>query len=144
MEECRYDALEVAKYVINKCTVENYPVSNLQLQKILYFLQKKYLIQQGRRLFKDAIEAWQFGPVVSEVYYQYCGFGSMTITMEYPVMLSSEDRMEIDPVVEEKRTKKPWYLVAETHAPGKAWDEIYQDGLGNRKEIPVDLIRTRG
>ena len=67
MEECRYDALEVAKYVINKCTVENYPVSNLQLQKILYFLQKKYLIQQGRRLFKDAIEAWQFGPVVSEV-----------------------------------------------------------------------------
>lgn len=144
MEECRYDALEVAKYVINKCTVENYPVSNLQLQKILYFLQKKYLIQQGRRLFKDAIEAWQFGPVVSEVYYQYCGFGSMTITMEYPVMLSSEDRMEIDPVVEEKRTKKPWYLVAETHAPGKAWDEIYQDGLGNRKEIPVDLIRTWG
>ena len=144
MEECRYDALEVAKYVINKCTVENYPVSNLQLQKILYFLQKKYLIQQGRRLFKDAIEAWQFGPVVSEVYYQYCGFGSMTITMEYPVLLSSEDRMEIDPVVEEKRTKKPWYLVAETHAPGKAWDEIYQDGLGNRKEIPVDLIRTRG
>ena len=144
MVECRYDALEVANYVINKCTVENYPVSNLQLQKILYFLQKKYLIQQGRRLFKDAIEAWQFGPVVSEVYYQYCGFGSMTITMEYPVMLSSEDRMEIDPVVEEKRTKKPWYLVAETHAPGKAWDEIYQDGLGNRKEIPVDLIRTRG
>lgn len=26
-----YSALEIAKYVINKCTVENYPISNLQL-----------------------------------------------------------------------------------------------------------------
>lgn len=28
-----YDALDVAKYIVNKCTSENRPITNLQLQK---------------------------------------------------------------------------------------------------------------
>lgn len=36
-----YDALDIAKYIVDKCTVEKCPITNLQLQKILYFLQKK-------------------------------------------------------------------------------------------------------
>ena len=33
-----YKALEIAKYVIDKCTRENNPISDLQLQKILYYI----------------------------------------------------------------------------------------------------------
>ena len=69
MAERVYAALDVAKYIVDKCTSDKQPVSNLQLQKILYFLQKKYLIDEKRILFSDEIQAWQFGPVVPEVYY---------------------------------------------------------------------------
>lgn len=31
-----YMAVDIAKYIINKCTIEQCPISNLQLQKILY------------------------------------------------------------------------------------------------------------
>lgn len=36
------DAMEVARYVVSKCATDEVPVSNLQLQKILYFLQYVY------------------------------------------------------------------------------------------------------
>lgn len=139
-----YSALDVAKYVINKCTVENHPISNLQLQKILYFLQLKYLVDNGRVLFTDEIQAWQFGPVVPEVYYQYCGFGSMAITMNYEINIDVDDSNQIDAIVEQKRCKNPWDLVEETHSEGKAWAIIYRNGLGNHMIIPVELIRMRG
>ena len=38
-----YSALNIAKYIIDKCTRERYPVSNLQLQKILYYIQREFL-----------------------------------------------------------------------------------------------------
>lgn len=147
MEENRreiYAALDIAKYVINKCTTESHPISNLQLQKILYFLQREYLQKVGRRLFSDDIQAWQFGPVVPEVYYQYCGFGSMDITMKYDCQIDGADRKRIDAVVLEKRDKNPWDLVEETHAEGKAWATVYRNGQGNHKIIPIDTIRIRG
>lgn len=139
-----YDALEISKYIIDKCTAEKHPITNLQLQKILYFLQKKNLVTFGKCLFDNDIEAWQFGPVVPEVYYQYCGFGSSRIAMSYQVNIADEDIEMINPIIEDKRMKNPWDLVSETHAPGKAWDVIYRGGLGNKDVIPPDLIRTKG
>lgn len=60
MSKGLYDALDIAKYIVDKCTIEKCPITNLQLQKILYFLQKKYLIDYGNCLFNDEIQAWQF------------------------------------------------------------------------------------
>ena len=59
-------ALDVAKYMVTKCVQDKCPISNLQVQKILYFIQKDFL-QNGSEAFSDDIEAWQFGPVVPEV-----------------------------------------------------------------------------
>ena len=79
-----YSAMQIAKYTINKCTTEGHPISNLQLQKILYYIQRE-LLQSGIDGFEDEIQAWQFGPVVPEVYRQYCGFGAIPIRMKYDV-----------------------------------------------------------
>ena len=43
-------------------------MTNLRLQKILYFIQAFSLISTGHPLFKEDILAWQYGPVVKEVY----------------------------------------------------------------------------
>lgn len=137
-------ALDIAKYIISKCTKENCPISNLQLQKILYYIQKAYL-KNGKAAFFDDIEAWTFGPVVPNVYYYFCAYGAMPISFTFhDIMIDCEDTKIIDPIVEEKRKLDPWDMVAETHKSGGAWDQIYRDGAGNHKIISRDLIRQAG
>lgn len=141
-----YPAIELAKYIVKKCSNENEPISNLQLQKILYYIQRDYL-KSGSVAFSDKIEAWQFGPVVPNVYYHFCSYGSMPISRNYKnknIEIDVEDAAIIDTIVEEKRRLEPWDLVNDTHKKGGAWDLIYENGKGNHKEIPLELIRKVG
>ncbi len=138
-----YLALEIAKYIIDKCTKDNCPISNLQLQKILYYIQREFL-QQGEIAFPEEIEAWQFGPVVPEVYRQYCGFGALPIRMRYMVRIELDDIRMINPIIEKKRILNPWDMVSYTHSSGKAWDLIYRDGAGDHQVIPQELIKSKG
>lgn len=142
----KYNAIDIAKYIISKCTRDDKPISNLQLQKILYFIQRDYLKNNKYPLFEDDIEAWQFGPVVPEVYYAFCGMGSMKIIGEYITSQSidDKDKVFIDAIVETKRVKTPWALVEESHTPGGAWDAVYQNGIGDHKVIPKTEIMYRG
>lgn len=136
-----YDAIYLAKYIVSKCTEDARPISNLQLQKILYHVQKDFL-KRGTLAFSDDIQAWKFGPVIPNVYYRFCGFGSMPIIASYDdVKIECEDKIHIDEIVSSKRILDPWDLVEETHKPGGAWDETYNNGGGNHQVIPIELIK---
>ena len=74
-----YSALDVLKYIIKRCNENGYTISNLKLQKILYFVQAEFLVCTGRVCFPENIQAWDFGPVVSEVYHRYKVYGSANI-----------------------------------------------------------------
>ncbi len=77
----KYKALDIARYVINYSWYIEKPVSNLKLQKLLYFIQACFLdASDGReKCFEEKIYAWDFGPVVPEVYREFKIFGSNTI-----------------------------------------------------------------
>lgn len=141
-----YKALDVAKYIVNKCSVENTPISNLQLQKILYYIQRFFLQNKKKALFVDEIEAWPFGPVVREVYDYFCGFGSMAIFYLQigESSISKEDSEFISKIIDEKRKLNPWEMVSDTHQKGKAWDLVYRDGYGYKEIIPKRLIAENG
>lgn len=141
-----YSAMDVAEYIVSKCSRERHQISNLQLQKILYYTQRHFLQNKRRALFSDDIEAWRYGPVVSDVYYRFSGFGVMTIyysQLNTPPIVSGDLRA-IDNIVEEKRTLNPWSMVDDTHKSGKAWDMVYRSGLGNKQIIPKELIASYG
>lgn len=75
-----YKVLDVCQYVIDYSNEKEYGISNLKLQKILYFIQAYFLINQPSRCcFDDRIEAWDFGPVVPKAYRKYKQFGSSDI-----------------------------------------------------------------
>lgn len=141
-----YHANDIANYIISKCENDGAPISNLQLQKILYYVQREYVKITGNRLFLDKIEAWQFGPVIPDVYYTYAVFGGTPIRSSDGNCNSIDTSATeiIDPIIEKKRELNPWALVEDTHKPGGAWDLTYQNGSGNRQEIPLELIRTKG
>ena len=139
-----YVALDLSKYIISKCVRDGHPISNLQLQKILYYIQV-YFLKHDNIAFPDAIEAWQFGPVVPNVYYYYCGYGAMPITsMHERITIEAQDKNIVDEIIENKRGLDPWKLVEETHRKNGAWDQIYKNGAGNRNVIPTELIKAVG
>ena len=74
-----YNVLDVARYIIWYCKKKGFSISNLKLQKILYFVQAEFLVSVGIPCFAEEIEAWDFGPVVPEVYHEFKIFGSADI-----------------------------------------------------------------
>ena len=141
-----YNAMHVARYIIDKCSRERNPISNLQLQKILFFIQREYLQRFRMPSFNGVIEAWKFGPVVPNVYYQFSGYGASPITLTYNNLdpIDDDDQENMDPVIESLRRMDPWDLVNETHKSGGSWENIFQKGQGNKKIIPPELIRELG
>ena len=105
-----------------------------------FYIQEYYLKKEKRAIFADEIYAWQFGPVVPEVYYEFCGYGAMPIYNEYNVEIDNEDRRIIDNIIEAKREMKPWQLVEETHKKNGAWDRVYNQGRGKKQLIPIEYI----
>lgn len=86
------DVLDVCRYVINYSNERGYGISNLKLQKILYFIQAYFLITEDTSCFSDKIEAWNFGPVVPRAYREYKGFGAGNI----PLITSYLEKVEAD------------------------------------------------
>ena len=137
-----YSALDVAKYIISKCTQDGCSISNLQLQKILYFCQGEFYKNHNIPLFKDDIEAWQYGPVIPKVYDRYCAYGASKIyEKNLASILKDPDKEELDPIIEKYRSMKIWDLVDETHKVGTPWAEVYKDNEINQI-IPKDMIKN--
>lgn len=131
-------ALTLAQYIINKSLQEKEPISNLQLQKILYFLQVQYYHFSREFLILDDFYAWQYGPVIPDVYYKYCNHGGFKILSES----NTDDDIEleiasfVDREIKPLRQLSPWDLVEKTHQKGGAWDQTYQNGEGLYSKIP--------
>lgn len=68
------DTLNLSKYIVSKCYNQQKPISNIQLQKILYELNKQYS-------FDACIEQIGNLYVYPKVYYHFSGFGIMPISI---------------------------------------------------------------
>lgn len=76
------EALTIAKCILALSQPDKGDVvTNLKLQKLLYYAQGYHLALYGKRLFKEDLEAWQYGPVVPSVYHQYKSNGSSGIIL---------------------------------------------------------------
>lgn len=97
-----YDALTIARYIVNYSNQKNDPwFSNLKLQKLLYFCQAYFLLTTERPCFGDAIEAWDFGPVVPNVYHEFKRFGAGWIPTTFDeTVIDKKTRTLIDDVVD--------------------------------------------
>ncbi len=88
-----YNVIDVCRHVINYSNEHDYGVSNLKLQKLLYFIQAYFLTNKkdNTPCFDEKIEAWDFGPVVPEAYHEYKQYGSGDIPNIESYILFDED-----------------------------------------------------
>ena len=64
-----YDARSVANAVLERAWDVGRELTNLDLQKIVYFMHGHVLIEHGVPLVKTEFEAWDYGPVQSTLYH---------------------------------------------------------------------------
>lgn len=75
-------AKNVAKHIINYCISINTPISNLQLQKILYFIDIYHLIRTNKRLIDDEyFKTNKYGCFIENIYKEYLYFASNPINI---------------------------------------------------------------
>lgn len=74
----------VATALINLSHDKHRPVSNLKLQKLLYYAQAWYLVFHRDPLFDEEIQAWVHGPVVPTVFRRYKDFKWSPISPQPP------------------------------------------------------------
>lgn len=73
-------AIDVANYFLAKQDEEAGDlISNLKLQKLLYYAQGLHLASEGKPLFEEPIQAWTHGPVTPDVYHTFKGYGAAPI-----------------------------------------------------------------
>lgn len=138
-----YKVKDVAEYIISTCYGRGKPVSNLKLQKLLYYAWIGYYRETGDCLFYDDFCAWQLGPVVPDVYYEYCTYGGRPICALYGSAISEDDSKILDDIIDEYLDCSASDLVYRTHRPGGAWDCVYRGGKGNREVISKLLIKQK-
>ena len=137
-----YNALDVANFIIDRFTKKKDPVSNLRLQKLLYFVWVEFYRETKRSLFVDSMYAWPFGPVVPDVYYEYCSYGGRPINLLCDNEITPEDAQIIEEILQEYQTIPVNKLVEKTHRPGTPWYEIFDNGKGDKNVIPFNLIKN--
>ncbi len=74
------NARNVTDFFLSLCEPEvGDTISNLKMQKLLYYAQGFHLALYDRPLFPEKVIAWQYGPVVTEVYEAYSEYSSGSI-----------------------------------------------------------------
>lgn len=77
-------ALYIAKYFLFLARKENAGevISNLKMQKLLWYAQGHHLSKYNKALFSDRIEAWWQGPVVKNVYIEFRKYENNSISFD--------------------------------------------------------------
>lgn len=134
-----YQATDVANAIIRLSLAENRPLTNMQIQKLVFLAHGFFLAFQKRPLFHENIKAWKYGPVIPELYDSLRKYGAGMVESEILSPMSegipdNSPAMQIIKRVYE--VFKGWtgaQLSALTHEKGSPWDITW-------KRLPWSII----
>lgn len=115
-------AKEVARYIVGFFQMAEDPITNLKLQKLLYYVQGWHLGLYGDAAFDEDLQAWVHGPVQPSVYHEYKQYRWNPITDEVAIPdLHKKLKRHIDNVLEVYGSDSAYELERRTHreAPWK-------------------------
>lgn len=131
-KETEITAEDIADYIICFAHEHHGFISNLKLQKLLYYTQGWYLAINDEPLFEDDFEAWIHGPTIREIYRRYKKYTYKNIDEE-PEMPNLPDEIKgfLDEVLEEYFDFDAFTLERMTHRE-LPW-------LSARGDLPKDI-----
>jgi len=152
MKEYKDNIVHDSYYLINKFKERNMQVTQLQIQKIMYFFEAYYMCEEDTSSLYDChFNAWMYGPVAIPLHNEFKAFQGRPITLP-------EDKEKIGYNIEETKRKMLDYifdvfgeipakrLVGLTHMEGSPW---YNKWIENGQKVVygeasyIDKIATK-
>jgi uncharacterized phage-associated protein len=152
-----YDVRAIANVVLDRSDRQGAAVTNLSLNKVLYFVHGYFLAHFGKPLIREQPEAWEWGPVYREIYRQFRDFEREPITTRTKRLDFGSGRMvpfddkpsEIElqyliPVVDFYVKMPAWKLVELSHLPGSPWEKTWNHSSPSNPGmiIPDEMIES--
>src|SRR5260221_9902236 len=75
-----YEARKVCNLVLSRYDAQRFDLTNLRLNKLLFFIHAAALAARQEGLIRNHFEAWQFGPVIRPVFDAFKKHGDRWIT----------------------------------------------------------------
>jgi uncharacterized phage-associated protein len=125
-------ALDAARYLLYRFNDRGEHLTNLKLQKLLYYCQAWHLAHYSEPLFKEPVEAWVHGPVVASVFGEFKKYGWSLILEPIDITefdISEADCRHIDSVIDAyghlrateledlTHSEDPWRVARQNLAP---------------------------
>ncbi len=151
-EQAQYNAIQVANKFIELGRKDGITdLSNMKLQKLVFYAHSIMLGDNGRPLIGEKFHAWKYGPVVYELYaalLSFCGKQnwnrkhcfSENLPDDAPPITDQEALRAISDAWEVCGRSSPSKLVQMTHLPGTPWSTVYESS-GNDAIISNAQIR---
>lgn len=140
-----YDAITIADEILKIAKKRGLTLSPMKLMKLTYIAHGWALAILDRDLFRNRIEAWQYGPVIPDLYHATKQFGRNEIPL---TMVGEPQDTSVDPethtflesVVDKYQNFSAIALSNMTHQTGTPWDNVYVPNMRG-VEIPDHLIK---
>lgn len=138
--------IENSYYLISLFEKDSKEITNLKLQKLMYFIEAYYMAKNDSEseLFDSEWSAWNYGPVNIALYNYYKKFGGLPIVLteeekQKGTELFEQNKIYIDKIYEIFGGLSAFKLVTLTHLDGSPWSEIYKNNQKN-KEFDFEFI----
>lgn len=148
-----YDVRSIANWVIKTARDHNLVISNLWLNKFVYFIVERALIANRTLLTPARIEAWEFGPVFRELYFNYPN-NSIQYYYKFNVQKRSKEIAQEPFEAEDVELfKSVWreyahysasQLTSISHRSGTAWHKIWENGGKTNPGMVIDIQAILG
>lgn len=135
-------SLDVANRFITEYGA-SHEMTNLRLNKLVYYTQAVFLRRYGEPLFEDDIQAWAYGPVEPLVYHAFSMFGRNIIRHPQGVpQVSERSATVIRDVMDTFGRLTAFDLVRLSHREGGAWLKAYRPNA-NVVITPAMILESR-
>ena len=137
-----YDARQVANWFIQRAKDDGKQISIMSLLKLAYIAHGWRLEMRNEPLFNNKIEAWQYGPVIPDVYRAYHRQGVQVAEPlpDFPAVDNGDDVAFLNEIWKIYGSLSAFQLSDITHVTGGAWELATKVG-GAYAHIPDELIK---
>ncbi len=130
-----HSARSIANSILNIAHKAGKQLTNMQLQKLVYFAHGWHLALKGEPLLEDTVNAWNFGPVIPPLYNSLKKYGNGIVTE--PIKRKDQETGEVvsfeEPESEyvKQLLQRVWEIYGNmtgaqmsylTHQPDTPWD----------------------
>lgn len=148
-ENMAYKVQEIANKLIKLADIDEAnggdAMTNLRLQKLLYYEQGYHLALFGTPLFNEDIESWMYGPVVPTVYNEFSKYGKNVLPVpESVIELSDKEERLFNQVFDSLREFSAIGLMNLTHKEAP-WKNAFPHDRGTiiNKDSMKEFFKTQ-